>query len=170
RVLAAAADRADLVVTTGGIGHGAYDVVKALLGPADGGAGTSRFAHLALRPGGPQGWGVLPDGVPVVHLPGTPVGALIGLHLFVRPLLPGTDAVPRRMPVQDPDGRLERARARDGLVAEPGRIRVEADGTERVALLPGRRLAPFGRADAIVLGGAAGGHGPAGTALVITGV
>src|SRR5690606_29135908 len=44
---------ADLVVTTGGIGHGAFDVVKSVLGEA--GEGTSRFAHLALRPGGPQG-------------------------------------------------------------------------------------------------------------------
>src|SRR5699024_6214935 len=52
-VLDEAADSADLVLTTGGIGHGAYDVVKELLGPH--GRDSSRFSHLALRPGGPPG-------------------------------------------------------------------------------------------------------------------
>src|SRR5699024_6674922 len=61
-VLDAAAGGAALVLTTGGIGHGAYDVVKELLGPH--GRDTSRFCHLALRPGGPQGLGVLRGGVP----------------------------------------------------------------------------------------------------------
>lgn len=146
----AAAD-ADLVLTTGGIGHGAFDVVKTLLG--EHGSGTSRFEHLALRPGGPQGWGLLDGGVPVVHLPGTPVGALVGFHLFVRPLLGGADAAPRRTPLGDV--RADLARTRPGTVhVLPGRLRRDAEGRELVDLLPGRRLAPYGRADALVLRGA----------------
>ena len=47
RLTASMVREADLVLTTGGIGHGAYDVVKLLLGER--GEGTSRFAHLALR-------------------------------------------------------------------------------------------------------------------------
>ncbi|QCR54698.1 molybdopterin molybdenumtransferase MoeA [Brachybacterium sp. SGAir0954] len=150
-VLADAARDADLVVTTGGIGHGAYDVVKSLLGP--GGDGTSRFAHLALRPGGPQGHGTLPPadgadhGTPVVHLPGTPVGALVGYHLFVRPLLPGPASAPRRVLV----GEGSFAVRRPGLTVVAGRLRRGADGGESVDTLPGRRLAPYGRADALVL-------------------
>lgn len=153
----------DLVLTTGGIGHGAFDVVKTLLGER--GAGSSRFEHVALRPGGPQGFGHLPDGTPVIHLPGTPVGALVGYHLFVRPLLAGADAEPRRVlrGVADPrDGLLaitaastaaSTARRADHVQALPGRLRRHADGREVVDLLPGRRLAPYGRADAIVLDG-----------------
>jgi molybdopterin molybdotransferase len=157
-----AAQDADLVLTTGGIGHGAFDVVKTLLGPR--GAGTSRFAHLALRPGGPQGHGTLPGGIPVVHLPGTPVGALVGYHLFVRPLLLGPEAAPRRVRLG------ERAAAggsrRPGTVhALAGRLGRGADGTEVVDLLPGRRLAPYGRADAIVLRGPD--DGADGTVLVL---
>ena len=53
--LARAAADSDLVLTTGGIGHGAFDVVKTLLGES--GSGSSCFAHLALRPGGPAGMG-----------------------------------------------------------------------------------------------------------------
>ncbi|MGP9680517.1 molybdopterin molybdotransferase MoeA [Brachybacterium sp. AOP3-A1-3] len=169
--LEAASEHHDLVLTTGGIGHGAFDVVKALLGER--GTGSSRFEHVALRPGGPQGFGHLPDGTPVIHLPGTPVGALVGYHLFVRPLLAGSDAEPRRVlrgAVDPGDGLLastaastaasvtastaaSTARRADHVQALPGRLRRDADGREVVDLLPGRRLAPYGRADAIVLDG-----------------
>ncbi|AXK44427.1 molybdopterin molybdotransferase MoeA [Brachybacterium saurashtrense] len=165
RTLADAAAEADLVLTTGGIGHGAFDVVKTLLGSR--GSGTSRFAHLALRPGGPQGHGTLPGGVPVVHLPGTPVGAFVGYHLFVRPLLLGGAAAPRRVRWADvPGGTAPREPSRagrsGGVHAQPGRLGRAADGAETVALLPGSRLAPYGRADAIVLCEAAGGGAHAG--------
>ena len=93
----------------------------------------------------------------MVHLPGTPVGALVGYHLFVRPLLPGAEAapVPARLGTL-PDGGAQR-RARPGLLAQPGRLRRGPEGAAVVDLLAGRRLAPYGRADAMVLqdGGAA---------------
>lgn len=149
RVLDGAARGADLVVTTGGISQGAVDVVKAALGPR--GTGTSRFVHLALRPGGPQGAGTLPGPsgttVPVVHLPGTPVGALVGAQLFVRPLLPGADARPRRV---DLTGTLPEIRP-GTTTALPGRLRLGADGREAVEILEGSRLAPYGRAEMVVL-------------------
>lgn len=153
-----AAAHSDLVLTTGGIGHGAYDVVKTLLGER--GSGGSRFEHLRLRPGGPQGFGHLADGTAVIHLPGTPVGALVGHHLFVRPLLVGERAAPRRVlrGAADP---LPRPRRAGVLHALPGRLRHDSHGRECVDLLPGRRLAPYGRADAIVLlGGADGAESP----------
>ncbi|GAA1490205.1 molybdopterin molybdotransferase MoeA [Brachybacterium sacelli] len=163
--LETAAERSDLVLTTGGIGHGAFDVVKTLLGER--GSATSRFEHLALRPGGPQGAGRLPDGTPVIHLPGTPVGALVGYHLFVRPLLPGAEAAPRRIRLGDADPGAGHAH-RGGLHVVPGRLGRDADGSERVELLPGCRLAPYGRADAMVLREAdESEEGPDGTVLVL---
>lgn len=145
-VLARAAEEADLVVTTGGIGQGARDVVKLALGPA--GTGTSQFTHLALRPGGPQGYGHLPStAVPVVHLPGTPVGALVGALLFVRPLLPGP--VPEPAPVRiRSDGAPERTPTAPGLLARAGRL---LPGGTEARLLPGSRLAAYGSADVLVL-------------------
>ncbi|MFC0675260.1 molybdopterin molybdotransferase MoeA [Brachybacterium hainanense] len=160
RIVRDAAQDADLVLTTGGIGHGAFDVVKAALGPA--GEGTSHFAHLALRPGGPQGRGTLPgpDGraVPVVHLPGTPVGALVGFHLVVRPLLGEEDLTAAvllggpgspRPPLGRPRGARDAARSR--LHALPARLEQRAGEAPRARLLPGRRLAPFATADALVI-------------------
>ena len=142
-----AAREADLLPPTGGIGHGA------------------RFVHRALRPGGPRGRGTLPGGVPVVHLPGTPVGALVGYHLFVRPLLDRDGATPRRM-LLGGEGDGPRRGPAGTVHAMPGRREVVADGREVVRLVPGRRLAPYGRADAMVLlesegpvGGAAPGSG-----------
>lgn len=156
----------DLVITTGGIGQGAFDVVRAALGEQ--GAGTSELVHLALRPGGPQGRGRLPGGTPVIHLPGTPVGALVGYHLFVRQLLPGVDAEPIRVELGEDPGMFRGRRGRRALLVQPGTWRRAEDGRLLVDVLPGRRLTPYARAEALVLrepvGDAAGAAGNAGGA------
>jgi molybdopterin molybdotransferase len=74
----------DLVLTSGGVSAGAYDVVKEVLS----GTGTVRFDRVALQPGMPQGFGTLgPAGTPLFALPGNPVSALVSFELFVRPML-----------------------------------------------------------------------------------
>ena len=148
-VLEEAADGSDLVLTTGGIGHGAFDVVKLLLGPQ--GTDSSEFAHLALRPGGPQGAGRLPDGTPVVHLPGTPVGALVGHHLFVRPLLPAGGGALRRVRLEAGEWKRPLRGAPGTVHALPALLGRDVEGWETARPVPGRRLAPYGRAEAIVL-------------------
>lgn len=85
--------RADLLVTTGGVSVGAYDVVKeALTSVAAGedgvdGAGID-FRKLAMQPGKPQGFGVIgPDHTPLLALPGNPVSSYVSFELFVRPAI-----------------------------------------------------------------------------------
>jgi molybdopterin molybdotransferase len=76
--------RADLVVTTGGVSKGAYDVVKEELSKL----GTVDFPEVAMQPGKPQGFGVLgEDEVPIFTLPGNPVSAYVSFEVFVRPAL-----------------------------------------------------------------------------------
>ncbi|MFF9900549.1 gephyrin-like molybdotransferase Glp [Streptomyces longispororuber] len=86
--------RADLVVTTGGVSVGAYDVVKEALSavgdPDDegglGAGGGVEFRRLAMQPGKPQGFGAIgPDHTPLLALPGNPVSAYVSFELFVRP-------------------------------------------------------------------------------------
>ncbi|UVI37731.1 molybdopterin molybdotransferase MoeA [Brevibacterium spongiae] len=89
---------ADLVITTGGISAGAFEVVRQTL---DG--EHSRFLRLGLRPGAPQGHGRFGD-LPLLHLPGTPQGAFIGFHLFARSLM---------------NGQVLRTRWKKGLFAGP---------------------------------------------------
>lgn len=71
-----------VIVTSGGISHGAFEVVRQLLSPAPG----SWFGHVAQQPGGPQGSASF-EGVPVVCLPGNPVSTAVSFRLFVAPLL-----------------------------------------------------------------------------------
>lgn len=103
-LLAETAAASDAVVITGGASVGAHDVARLVLAPgADGGtpldrspapvdetapsgAGPAvRFDRVAVQPGKPQGFGLLPDGRPVWSLPGNPVSAWVSFVLFVEP-------------------------------------------------------------------------------------
>jgi molybdopterin molybdotransferase len=76
--------RADLVVTSGGVSAGAYDVVKEVLSRL----GTVHFDKVAMQPGMPQGFGVVgPDRTPILTLPGNPVSAYVSFEVFVRPVI-----------------------------------------------------------------------------------
>jgi molybdopterin molybdotransferase len=76
--------RADILVTSGGVSVGAYDVVKEVLSRL----GTVSFDKVAMQPGMPQGFGTIgPDRTPVFGLPGNPVSALVSFETFVRPAL-----------------------------------------------------------------------------------
>lgn len=76
--------RADLLVTTGGVSVGAYDVVKEALS-AD---GQVDFRKLAMQPGKPQGFGTVgPEQTPLLALPGNPVSSYVSFELFVRPVI-----------------------------------------------------------------------------------
>jgi molybdopterin molybdotransferase len=76
----------DLLLTSGGVSAGAYEVVK----DAFTGRGVE-FVKVAMQPGGPQGAGRFTDpacaGVGVVTLPGNPVSSLVSFEVFVRPAL-----------------------------------------------------------------------------------
>ncbi|KRF38430.1 gephyrin-like molybdotransferase Glp [Terrabacter sp. Soil810] len=83
----------DLVVTTGGVSAGAYEVVRQVCEPLP----SFDFVHLAMQPGGPQGLGRY-GSTPVVCLPGTPVGAFVAFHVLVRPALDRRHGVPATRP------------------------------------------------------------------------
>ncbi|HTM86279.1 MAG TPA: gephyrin-like molybdotransferase Glp [Mycobacterium sp.] len=67
----------DLIITTGGVSAGAYEVVKDAL------AEQVDFVKVAMQPGMPQGSGVV-DGTPIITLPGNPVSALVSFEVFIR--------------------------------------------------------------------------------------
>ncbi|WP_030351193.1 gephyrin-like molybdotransferase Glp [Streptomyces scopuliridis] len=83
--------RADMVVTTGGVSVGAYDVVKEALssvGDEDEPGGGVDFRKLAMQPGKPQGFGSIgPEHTPLLALPGNPVSSYVSFELFVRPAI-----------------------------------------------------------------------------------
>ncbi len=76
--------RADLILTTGGVSQGDYDVVKAVLPEL----GAVDFASVAMQPGKPQGFGLIGDDrIPMLTLPGNPVSSFVSFEAFVRPVL-----------------------------------------------------------------------------------
>jgi molybdopterin molybdotransferase len=79
--LAHSAEGVDLVITSGGVSAGAYEVVKDALA----GAGVE-FVKVAMQPGMPQGAGRV-DGTPIVTLPGNPVSSFVSFEVFVRPAI-----------------------------------------------------------------------------------
>jgi molybdopterin molybdotransferase len=104
--------RADVVVTTGGVSVGAYDVVKEVLSRL----GTVAFDRVAMQPGMPQGFGTIgPDKTPFFGLPGNPVSAYVSFEVFVRPAL-------RRMLGVEPIARpTVRARLTESLRSPTGK-------------------------------------------------
>ncbi len=79
--LTTAAGDTDLIVTSGGVSAGAYEVVKDALT----GEGVE-FTKVAMQPGMPQGAGRY-EGVPIVTLPGNPVSSFVSFEVFLRPAI-----------------------------------------------------------------------------------
>ncbi|MBT0567016.1 gephyrin-like molybdotransferase Glp [Williamsia sp. CHRR-6] len=91
----AASTPVDLIITSGGVSAGAYEVVKDALT----GHGVD-FVKVAMQPGKPQGSGhyttVSGTSLPIVTLPGNPVSAQVSFEVFVRGPLRATMGLPAR--------------------------------------------------------------------------
>ena len=85
------AAESDLIITSGGVSAGAYEVVKDAFGRA-GGQGVE-FVKVAMQPGMPQGAGRVAD-TPIVTLPGNPVSSLVSFEVFIRPALRSAMGLP----------------------------------------------------------------------------
>jgi molybdopterin molybdotransferase len=81
RLLEAAAI-ADVVITSGGVSVGVYDLVKDVLGEI----GGIDFWQVAMQPGRPMAVGRIED-AHFFGLPGNPVASMLTFMLFVRPAL-----------------------------------------------------------------------------------
>ena len=82
--IATAAEKCDVVVTSGGVSMGVYDVTKAALKELD---AEIFFERVALRPGKPTVFARLPNGTLVFGLPGNPVSVAVTFNLFARTAL-----------------------------------------------------------------------------------
>jgi molybdopterin molybdotransferase len=82
--IAAAAERNDIVATSGGVSMGVYDFTKAALKEL---GAEIFFDRVALRPGKPTVFARLPNGTLVFGLPGNPVSVSVTFNLFARTAL-----------------------------------------------------------------------------------
>jgi molybdopterin molybdotransferase len=84
RQIAEAADNFDVVVTSGGVSMGVYDVTKNALKEL---GAEIFFERVALRPGKPIVFARLPGGALMFGLPGNPVSVSVTFNLFTRTAL-----------------------------------------------------------------------------------
>jgi molybdopterin molybdotransferase len=124
----------DLIISSGGVSAGAYEVVKDAFGRA--GDQGVEFVKVAMQPGMPQGAGRV-AGTPIVTLPGNPVSALVSFEVFIRPALRSAMGLP-----------------------DPHRPRRSATLTESLTSLAGKRQFRRGIFDPA---GTAVSHGPPGS-------
>ncbi len=75
--------RADLIISSGGVSVGDYDLVKDIMKEV---GSRMQFWQVAMRPGKPLAYGTIGD-VPVFGLPGNPVSSMISFEQFIRPAL-----------------------------------------------------------------------------------
>ncbi|MCD5347995.1 molybdopterin molybdotransferase MoeA [Agromyces sp. H3Y2-19a] len=165
----------DLVVTTGGVSAGAFEVVRDALEPLG-----VEFTKVAIQPGGPQGLGTATLGpgdaagraaaprddhtdedasaeasgstgavsVPVVSFPGNPVSALVSFELFLRPVL-------RHLEGLTPDRNRARLRLAHDVVSPARRHQVrrgiiDGDGAVEVGAPSSHLLHAYANATVLV--------------------
>ncbi len=152
---------ADLVLSSAGVSVGTYDVVKTVV-EAHGELG---FWKVNMRPGKPLAFGRVFDR-PFIGLPGNPVSALVGLEVFVRPVvarLLGQRWAPRAVSAYlakpyHSDGRETYLRVR--LIDDPAGFLAELTGAQTSNL-----ITSMVRADALLIVPAGITHVPAGAPL-----
>jgi molybdopterin molybdotransferase len=72
----------DILITTGGVSMGDYDVVKDILANE----GEIVFWQVRMKPGKPLAFGTI-KGIPHLGLPGNPVSSMVTFELFARPAI-----------------------------------------------------------------------------------
>jgi len=90
KIHAGLAQGADLLMTSGGVSVGDFDVVKKVLAAE----GEISFWRVRMKPGKPLAFGYItaevdgaPRTVPVLGMPGNPVSTMVSFELFARPAI-----------------------------------------------------------------------------------
>jgi len=78
-----AAMRADLILSSGGVSVGDFDLVKDVMKQE---GNRMQFWQVAMKPGKPLAFGALED-VPAIGLPGNPVSSMVSFEQFARPAI-----------------------------------------------------------------------------------
>jgi len=129
-----AAMRADLILSSGGVSVGDYDLVKELMKEA---GNRMQFWQVAMKPGRPLAFGSLGD-IPIVGLPGNPVATVVCFEQFIRP------AILKMMGHVNLFRRTVRARLREDIKKKKGtrhfiRARIQRDGEDYIVVTTGKQ-------------------------------
>lgn len=147
RLAELARDGVELVVTSGGVSEGAYEVVRQT---ADLPGVELTITKVAMQPGGPQGIGTVTldeHRMAWLAFPGNPVSALLSCELIARPALRAPARRRLRLPL-----RLEAEEPSPEALEQYRRARVLPSGEVRLAGGPSSHLlGALALADALVV-------------------
>ncbi|MGI6367705.1 MAG: gephyrin-like molybdotransferase Glp [Anaerolineae bacterium] len=123
--------RADLIITSGGVSVGDFDLVKQVLSSE----GSLEFWWVNMKPGRPLAFGTL-GGIPLLALAGNPVAAMLGMLLFGVPAIEHAAGLTRQPTVK------LRARLAEPITHKDGRrhylrVRLAPGADEPLARLTG---------------------------------
>ena len=136
----------DVLVTSGGVSMGDYDVVKAVLGRI----ANMNWFQIAMKPAKPFAFGTLTNSrgvnVPIFGLPGNPVSSLMSFELIARPAIrtmmgmgdafrPRVRAIVDEDVKRNPDGKIhfDRVHATWGADGRVHVVRTGAQGSHQLA-------------------------------------
>ncbi len=145
-----AAMRADLIVSSGGVSVGDYDLVKKIMQEV---GNAMQFWQVAMKPGRPLAFGLL-EAVPAVGLPGNPVSTMVSFEQFVRP------AILKMLGHNNLFRRTVQARLEKGIEKRAGirhfvRARIRRDGEGYTVVATGEHgsgiLKPMVRANGLII-------------------
>ncbi|WHU02911.1 gephyrin-like molybdotransferase Glp [Sphingomonas sp. NIBR02145] len=128
---------ADIVISTGGVSVGDFDLVRAGL---EARGATLCFHGVQMRPGKPLLFAKLPDGRPYFGLPGNPVAAFVAFRFFVMAAVRRMLGLPREAAelvsanAEPREGTTLFLRGRRMLDAE-GRVRIDTGLDQRSHVL-----------------------------------
>ncbi|MEI7435817.1 MAG: gephyrin-like molybdotransferase Glp [bacterium] len=161
-----ALDGSDVVLVTGGVSVGKYDLVPEVILEA---GGTIRYHGVAMKPGKPQLFATAGDRQMIFGLPGNPLSVLTGFHEFVLPTIRYLSGCPEpecrrllRLPLLN--GVTTNSRLRHYL---PGRL-VHAGGGTSVEPVPNAGSADLvagSKADGMIVIPAGISNAPTGTCV-----
>jgi len=114
KTLLHAADKADLIITTGGVSVGDADYIKTVLAQV----GNMAFWKIAIKPGRPLTFGKINNSL-FMGLPGNPVAVMVTFSQFVIPALQQLSASNAHTPIK------LRAIAIDSMRKRPGRLEIQ---------------------------------------------
>lgn len=141
-----ASDKADIVITTGGVSAGRLDLLPEVIREI---GGEIVFHKVAIRPGKPVLHARLPGGALLFGLPGNPLAVAVGMRFFVVPALRALEGLPPEATISAVTVEPIRGRGTLRFFAK-AYADVDRSGSSRVRILPGQesfRIAPLMQAN-----------------------
>jgi molybdopterin molybdotransferase len=128
------ATKADMIISTGAVSMGRYDFIPDALRAI---GANIVFHKVAMRPGKPLLFAVLPNGALYFGLPGNPISSAVGFRFFVQLAMQSMQGIATEKALKIPLSHAVNKKSGFTLL-QKARVNVDAYGQLKVSLLQGQ--------------------------------